>query len=147
MFPMIDTRHPLNTFFEDFNHFWPTTSEKSHFSDYSLKRHNQEGVWYVELPVPGMNEKHVQVEIDQVKRQLKITAKKEEETSEEKDSFTWKKKAKMDRIFCFDLAEDLDINAITAHCENGLLTVKIKEVKQELENQGTKQVEVLGPKA
>ncbi len=114
-------------------------------SDYSVFKHHEEGVWYVELPVPGMTEEHIKVEVDPKERKLKVAAQKKENESAKNKKITWTRRAQMDRTYSFDLDDNLDIQSIEAKCENGILILKIKELAVEKPEDTLRQITVSGP--
>lgn len=118
---------------------------KSHSLDYSVFKHQEEGAWYIELPVPGMTEKDIKVEVDPKERKLRVSATKSEKESQEDEKIKWTKRAQLDRSYSFDLEENLDIQTLEAKCENGILTLKIKELNVQKPEEVRRQIQVAGP--
>ena len=119
---------------------------KSH--DYSVFKLNDQGLWNLELPVPGLKESDIEVKVDLENRRLTIHGQKEEKSDEETDNITYTKRASLNKQYSFHVDEKFDLESLVAYCENGLLKLEMKEIDPDLNKQQNElQIQVQGPKA
>lgn len=117
-----------NPFAGDFAHLANFRQEpQERLKDYSIFKHNDKGIWNIELLFPGLSEEEIQVQVDLESRQLTIEGKKTETLKGEKESITYTKRALLDRHYSFYMDEKFDLESLTAHYDKGILRVEFKE--------------------
>lgn len=137
-----DLRNLFDPTFSD----WGLPASKSVLRhDYSMFKRKDDQTWVLELAVPGMSEKEVQVRVDQETHVLTVKAHHESSEKKEKDEqIIWSKRAQNDFFYSFTLGDDLDLDTIEAKCSKGMLTIEIKEKATEEKPQGLKEILVSG---
>ena len=134
---MMPNKFYLDDVFDDF--MFPTKAESS-FGKMKCDIYEKDGVYHLEMDIPGFDKKDVQIEIDD-NDYLVITAEKNSEVNEEDDGKNYIRKersyGKYQRSF---YVGEIDKNAIEASFENGIL--KISMPKKEEEKLTSKKIEI-----
>lgn len=115
--------------------------------DYSVFKHNETGLWTIELPFPGLTQEDIQVKIDLETRQLSVTGSKRESSHEEKEYLTYTRRAELDRLYSFYMDEKFDLESMCAHCENGLLKLEFNEISNKQEESPLLEIKVQGSRS
>lgn len=137
-----------NPFAGDFGRLAPFRQEpQERLKDYSIFKHNDKGIWTIELLFPGLSEEEIQVQVDLESRQLTIEGKKTENLKEEKESITYTKRALLDRHYSFYMDEKFDLESMSAHYDKGILRLEFKEHSLKPAEKKFFEIKVQGPKS
>ena len=131
---MMPNRFYLDDVFDDF--MFPTKTESA-FGKMKCDIYEKDGIYHLEMDIPGFDKKDVQIEIDD-NDYLVITAKKNSEVNEEVDGKNYIRKersyGKYQRSFYIG---GVDKNNIQASFENGILKVSMPKMEEEKSSKQT----------
>jgi HSP20 family protein len=96
-----------------------------------------EGAYLLDAELPGFDEKNIEVHVE--RGVLSIESKKEEKTEQNappaadeatKDRYVIRERRSVSFHRSFKLPENADLDAISAHFKNGLLTLEVKKLAE-----------------
>jgi HSP20 family protein len=114
----------MNEFFGDVPSFY---GSKGVFNRPAVNIAESEHSFTIELAVPGLNKKDIEVKID---KDLLIVSAKKSETGEVKDKYTRREFNYFEFERSFLLPETVNSSAITATTENGILTITLSKKEE-----------------
>ena len=108
----------------------------SFFNDSTFKRtgspsvdiRETENSYTLEAELPGLNEKDIEVKVDD--NLLTISSKKEDETEEKRDGYILKERRHRSFTRSFVLPNDVDKDNIEANFHNGLLSLTLNKTPE-----------------
>jgi len=108
----------------------------SFFNDSSLRRSSSpsvdsretENAYMLEAELPGLNEKDIEVKVDD--NLLTISSAKEDEKEEKRDGYILKERRRHSFARSFVLPKDVDKESIEANFSNGLLSLTLNKAPE-----------------
>lgn len=80
-------------------------------------------VYIIEMSVPGLSKNSLDIKVE--RNQLSISTVKSEQETIENDSFKMKEFSSLSFSKQFHLSDDINTEAISAKCENGILSITL----------------------
>ena len=131
---LMPNRSYLDDVFDDF--MFPTMKD-SEFGRMKCDIYEKDGVYHLEMDIPGFDKKDVNIEVDE-NDYLTITAEKSSEDHEEDDNKNYIRKersyGKYQRSFYLG---DVDKEKINASFENGILKITMPKKEEEKSSKHT----------
>lgn len=132
--------NPFENLFNDFfeGEFLPQRRNRSFGSMPAANVKETEKAYHVELASPGMKKEDFKIELDE--DLLTIRSEKEVQKEEKDTRFTKREFNYTSFVRSFRLPEEVDAENISAHYENGILTLEIP--KKELEAKKVRKIDI-----